>query len=147
MFCFGQQKVELSGLSERGDSILHDSSYYYTLIYAWATWCKPCIKGIDSINALKESFQNVRFINIVYDSIHDYQRFKNRTGKAFNFETIINGEALIDSIALIKYKKIEKGLAFPIFLIIDNRKNVVYMEKRISSKTYKKISDVLSKVH
>lgn len=147
LLSFGQHKFEIKGLSEYGDSILHDTSYAYTFIYAWATWCKPCISGIDTINALKETHQKVRFINIVYDSIYDYRRFKNRTGKAFNFETIINGETLIESIAKIKYKNIEKGLAFPILLIVDNRKNIVFMEKRISSKTYKRINDVLSKFY
>ena len=144
--CYGQQKLKLKGYSKDGQIISINNSSKSTFIYCWATWCQPCIKHMDTINALSKQFPNVRFINIVYDSIYDYNRFVSRSGKSFNFETIINGENIIDSIAMIKYKYIEKGLAFPIVLIIDENKEIIFIQKRLSTKTLKRINDVLSKI-
>lgn len=61
---------------ELGDGTLFNNSdfkkYNKTVIYFWATWCKPCLRTLDKVNKESEllNSKRINFIPIYYQSSH-----------------------------------------------------------------------------
>lgn len=84
----------------------------------WASWCKPCIAAIPSINKLREEFKNepVEFIAISVDD--NKTAWKNAVEK-----NKYNGIQLLDSEELLAtYYKV---LWFPKYVILDKNGKVI----------------------
>lgn len=84
----------------------------------WASWCKPCIAAIPSINKLREEFKNepVEFIAISVDD--NKAAWKNAVEK-----NKYNGIQLLDSEELTAtYYKV---LWFPKYVVLDKNGNVI----------------------
>lgn len=148
-YCFvcitkAQTFTNIIGHSVLGDTISVDTTSSYTFIYGWATWCKPCITHMDTLNTLAKKYPHVRFIQIVYDSAPDYMRFVYRTGKYFNFDCIVNGQYLMQQLASVRFPRVEKGMALPMIFILNKELKPIWVQKRFSVKTLKEINDVLS---
>jgi len=58
---------------------LEDLKGNYVYIDFWATWCKPCIKEIPSLELLQEEFQKdpIKFVSISIDKASDTLKWKN----------------------------------------------------------------------
>lgn len=126
------------------DLISVDTSKSYTFIYGWATWCKPCITHLDTLNTLVKKYPYVKFIQIVYDSSEAYERFVYRNEKQLNFDCIVNGQQLLNQLAAIKFTRVEKGMALPMIFILNKEHKPIWVQKRFSTKTLKEINNVLS---
>lgn len=62
-----------------------------TVVNIWATWCKPCLEEIPSLNKLKQEFKGseINFISFSVDNINDFEKLKKfNATKKFEWEDI-----------------------------------------------------------
>lgn len=60
------EKVILDSLLKKGPVVID----------FWGTWCKPCIKSLDTFNEIMEDFENVTFLGINENSPYSYNEAK-----------------------------------------------------------------------
>ena len=89
------ESIKLKTLS--GEEVdMKDFKDKVVFINFWATWCKPCIQEMPTIQSaqfkLKE--ENVVFLLASNESIEQIQSFKARKGFELNFVQVQNFEAL-----------------------------------------------------
>lgn len=89
------EKVHLSDLNGRTFDIKH---YYGKTVFVnfWATWCKPCIAEMPSIQNLQTRLkdENIIFLLASDEEINEINGFKHDNKYSFNYTRLINMEAL-----------------------------------------------------
>jgi len=88
--------ADLSLINELTPMILGNGKNYYpeirsdsTVIYFWATWCRPCIETLKNINVQKLSESGVKLIPIAYNCSGSKEFLKENN---LNFEDLIISE-------------------------------------------------------
>lgn len=108
-------------------------------INIWATWCKPCLQEMPSIQRMMENFKNE---NIVFLFASDetpelIEGFKNENKFPFNYVRLLNPEE-INIMALpttfIFNAKGELAFSEMGFRKWDNEKNIEFIKNTIDSK-------------
>lgn len=102
------------------DVIIKNQSDYYLLDF-WATWCKPCLEGMQRIQKM-DIPPNVKVINLSTDKPNGKDAWKKNT-----VETGLNINYLIDlSIdANIDFLKYIELTSIPRYILIDKNMNIV----------------------
>ena len=88
-------KIQLTDLKNRGIDI---KQYKGKTVFVnfWATWCKPCIAEMPSIQKLQTRFEdeNIIFLLASNDGVSEIEGFKNDNKYTFNYTRIINLESI-----------------------------------------------------
>ncbi len=92
-----------------------------TMINFWFTTCAPCLVELPALNQIAERYKNeVNFIAITYGSDRDVEKFLKKN--SFNFQHLVNGQDLIDSLGIT---------AFPKNIFLDKEGILKYVESGI----------------
>lgn len=92
-----------------------------TMINFWFTTCAPCIDEMPALNQLAERYKNeANFIAVTYESDKEVKIFLRK--HLFNFQHLVNGQGLIDSLGIT---------AFPRNLFLDKEGILKYAESGI----------------
>ncbi len=89
------ENIELSGLS--GEKIsLTDYEGKAIFINFWATWCRPCIKEMPSIESLQNNLagENIEFLFASDEEVEKILKFKESRSMNLNYVRVENPEAL-----------------------------------------------------
>ncbi len=88
-------KIQLTDL-ENQDINLNRYKGKTIFVNFWATWCKPCVEEMPSIQKLQTLIkdENIIFLFASDEELSDIQGFKNDNNYAFNYTRIINQESL-----------------------------------------------------
>ena len=88
-------KIQLTDLKNRGIDI---KQYKGKTVFVnfWATWCKPCIAEMPSIQKLQTRFKDelIIFLLASNEEVSEIEGFKNDNSYTFNYTRIINLESL-----------------------------------------------------
>ncbi len=88
-------KIQLTDLKNRG---INMKQYKGKTVFVnfWATWCKPCIAEMPSIQKLQTRLkdENVIFLLASNEDINEIEGFKNDNKYTFHYTRLINMEAL-----------------------------------------------------
>ena len=88
-------EIKLAGLD--GQPVNLDHYKGKTLfINFWATWCKPCLEEMPSIQKAMDTLKdkNIGFLFASEETAEQIEKFKNRNDFHFNFVRVENPEAL-----------------------------------------------------
>ena len=88
-------KIQLSDLKNR-DIDFKQYKGKTVFINFWATWCKPCIAEMPSIQKLQTRLkdENIIFLLASNEEVSEIEEFKNDNNYTYNYTRIINLEAL-----------------------------------------------------
>jgi thiol-disulfide isomerase/thioredoxin len=91
----GISKIQLKDLNEQPIN-LEEYKGKTIFINFWATWCRPCIEEMPSIEKAQNILQNekVVFILASSESASEIEEFRNTRGYKFNYARIENSEEL-----------------------------------------------------
>jgi len=86
-------KIKLTDLNGKGIYIKEGKTIF---INFWATWCKPCIREMPSIEKAQNivSNKNIIFLMASNESIDDIKKFSNDVGYKLNYVRIENSEEM-----------------------------------------------------
>ncbi|MEO7922204.1 MAG: TlpA disulfide reductase family protein [Chitinophagaceae bacterium] len=87
--------IKLTDLQNRGVDI-NQYKGKTVFINFWATWCKPCIAELPSIQKLQTRLknENVIFLLASNEDVSEIEGFKNANDYTFNYTRVENFEAL-----------------------------------------------------
>ncbi|MDZ4792991.1 MAG: TlpA disulfide reductase family protein [Bacteroidota bacterium] len=87
-------KIQLTDLKNRGIDI---QQYKGKTVFVnfWATWCKPCIAEMPSIQKLQTRLknENIIFLLASNEDVNEIEEFKNVKDYTFNYARIENFES------------------------------------------------------
>ena len=99
---------------------INDLKGSYVLVNFWATWCKPCVRELPSLNNLHKSFKNSNNFKLVAINIGQSKKVVSE---------FINNQSRIDFMVLL-YEKIEltdwEVSAIPTTYLIDDKGTIIY---------------------
>lgn len=100
--------------------ILEDNPSEYYLIDFWATWCAPCIDGINKIKKLNIP-ENIKIINLSVDKLGIKNKWKEKSN-----ELKISPSYLLDSIKKNKeFLQMINLNSIPRYIILDKNLNLI----------------------
>ena len=101
--------------------IIKQNPAEYYLIDIWATYCKPCIKGINTINKLQIP-QNISVLNICVDKSNNIEKWRKKS-----FELKIAKSYIISTKNTSNYDffKFIKLKSVPRYILIDKNMNLI----------------------
>lgn len=102
------------------DIIKNNPSKYY-LIDFWATWCKPCIKGVHIMKEM-DLPKNVSVISLSIDKKKDAQKWKNMTENLGQEISFIVKEDEPENQDFLKFIELQ---SVPRYIIIDKNLNLI----------------------
>ena len=97
----------------------HNSPYY--LIDFWATWCKPCIKGINTMNKMNFP-ESVKVISLSIDKQKDITKWKSTTEKLNQKITYWIDKDIPENQDFLDFAKIQ---SIPRYILIDKNLNLI----------------------
>ena len=88
-------KIQLTDLKNLGIDIKQYMGKTFFVNF-WATWCKPCIAEMPSIQKLQTRLkdENIIFLLASNEEVSEIEGFKNDNNYTFNYTRIINLESL-----------------------------------------------------
>ena len=92
----------------------------YVLINFWATWCKPCVKEIPSLNNLNETFKDNNNFKLVAINVG---QTKEVVSEFINNKSPINFTVLLDERIELTNWEVS---AIPTTFLIDDKGNIIY---------------------
>lgn len=102
-------------------NIINGNSHKNYLIDLWATWCKPCIGGINKISKMKLP-SSIEVINLSVDKLKDKAIWQKKS------KDLIRGKSyLLDSNSKInkEFLKLIKLKSIPRYILIDRKMNLI----------------------
>jgi len=101
--------------------IVEQNNSPYYLIDFWATWCKPCIKGINTMNEMNFP-KNVKIISLSIDKEKDITKWKSTTKKLNQKITFWIDQELSENKNFLDFAKIQ---LIPRYILIDQDLNLI----------------------
>lgn len=95
------------------------SDYY--LIDFWATWCAPCIKGINSMGKMKFP-KNVKIISLSLDKINVKDKWKSKTKELAQKISFLVDEKNQKNKEFLKFIELQ---SVPRYILIDKNMNLI----------------------
>ena len=99
---------------------INDLKGSYVLVNFWATWCKPCVRELPSLNNLHKYFKNSNNFKLVAINIGQSKKVVSE---------FINNQSRIDFMVLLD-EKIEltdwEVSAIPTTYLIDDKGTIIY---------------------
>ena len=99
---------------------INDLKGSYVLVNFWATWCKPCVRELPSLNNLHKSFENSNNFKLVAINIGQSKKVVSE---------FINNQSRIDFTVLLD-EQIEltdwEVSAIPTTYLIDDKGTIIY---------------------
>gem|GEM_PF-1527657 len=103
------------------NEVISDNKAQYYLIDFWATWCKPCLEGINSIHNMNIP-DNIRIINLSTDKPDNRELWKEKaekTDQKVSYLIDVTKQESKDFFRLIELKRI------PRYILIDKDMNLL----------------------
>ena len=89
------ERVELMDLYDKPieDNFIRGKAVFLNF---WATWCKPCIEEMESIDKASNLLQKEKIVFILAsnESVEDIREFQNAHKYKFNYMQVMNSESL-----------------------------------------------------
>ncbi len=79
------QCLELEGATVEGPQLAQEEHSGWTLVEFWATWCRPCLSSIKSLQSLLTEYESVRLVGVnSEDNLEHVRRFVAEAGWRFS---------------------------------------------------------------
>ena len=93
----------------------------YYLIDFWATWCAPCIQGVEAM-AKAGLPKNVKVISLSVDKAKDKEKWKTKTKELEQSISYWLNEELDETKAFLKFIEMQ---SIPRYILIDENMNLI----------------------
>ncbi|MDR2039235.1 MAG: TlpA family protein disulfide reductase [Bacteroidales bacterium] len=117
---------------------MHIGEAKTTILNFWNTTCSPCIKELNELNKLAETFKDVAFIAITKDSLQKVKKFMDGLNVDWNSLSIVTGYKG-------EFDHIFEITVYPLNLIVDNKciiRNVSIGKSLVGIREYIKEPDI-----
>ena len=100
--------------------VQHNPSKYY-LIDFWATWCAPCIKGVEKMNKM-EFPKTISVVSFSVDKLKDKAKWKLKTKELNQKISCLVDNRLVENRNFLKFIELQ---SIPRYILIDKELNLV----------------------